>query len=207
MSDFFPPPPPPQRPGQMPPQPPWLGPPANELGVPVAVRPLVAKTEDVAVALAGVAAFSTGLAFRLEVRLRTDDGDDFSDPFGMHVRHHTSAVSIDDVLRFGFEFSDGRRVTNLGGFPAAEAQQAPVLMERGGGGGGRSWGFDYWLWPLPPPGVLTVAVEWAARGIELTRVALEAGPLLEAAAQAEKLWPGDDPDDGAGSFTSFGAFE
>jgi len=97
VSDFFTP-PPPREPEPDYTQPPWLGPPANELGVPVALRALLARTEELP----------------------------------------------DDVLRFGFELADGRRVTNIGHFPGFEDQpEGPILIQRGGGGGGRSWSFGY----------------------------------------------------------------
>ncbi|HEY8103635.1 MAG TPA: hypothetical protein VIE18_03910 [Gaiellaceae bacterium] len=202
MSDFFTPPPRQEPPEHEYEQPPWLGPPANELGVPVPLRILLGRTDEVAVALVDVAAFSTGLEFRMEVRLR--EHDEQSDPFGMHMHHvHRHGGELpDEMLRFGFELADGRRVTNIGSFPGLDADvDDPVLIQRGGGGGGRSWSFGYWLWPLPPAGTLTVVVEWPSQSIELTRVELDAAPLLDAAALSEALWPGAEPS-GGGSVTT-----
>lgn len=202
MSDFFAP-PPPREPEPDYRQPPWLGPPANELGVPVPQRVVLARTDDVALALLDVAAFSTGLEFKLEVRLR--EHDELLDPFGMRMPHlRRGGTDLpDEVLRFGFELADGRRVTNVGRFPGFDAApDGPVLIQRGGGGGGRSWSFGYWLWPVPPAGTLAVVVEWPSQKIELTRVELDADPLRAAAAQSEQLWPGDDPAGGCGGFAT-----
>ena len=199
MSDFFTP-PPPRDPEPVYQEPAWLGPPANELGVPVALRAVLARTDDVALALLDVVAFSNGLQFSMDVRLRAHD--ELIDPFGMHVRHRQrdSTEIPADVLRFGFELADGRKVTNLASFPGFdEAPDGPVLIQRGGGGGGRSWSFGYWLWPLPPAGPLTVVVEWPGQGIALTRVELDAGPLRDAAASSEQLWPGSGPASGGGT--------
>jgi hypothetical protein len=101
----------------------------------------------------------------------------------------------DDVLRFGVEFADGRRATNLGHRDrTAESPPAITLNPRdGSGGGGRSFDFGYWVFPLPPPGTLTFAVEWPARGIELTRHEVDAAPILAAAAKSEQLWKDDLP--------------
>jgi hypothetical protein len=184
--DFFTAPPP--EPVRDVPESPWLGPPANELGVSVPIRLALAQTPDVAVALLDVAAYSTGLEFRVAVRLR--ERDELWNPFGLRTG---GGELPDDVLRFGFEYPDGRRATNLGPLPGVEQQGGPVLIQRGGGGGGRSWSFGYWLWPLPPPGTLTVAVEWPSQGIELTTFRLEGAALLGAAARSVKLWPGDEP--------------
>jgi hypothetical protein len=204
MSGFFEP-PPLREPEPEPEQPPWIGPPENELGVPVPLRLLLARTDDVAVALVDVAAYSTGLEFRMEVRLRAHD--ELVDPFGMQMRHPRRAAEAgipDEVLRFGFELPDGRRVTNISPFPhAEEAQEGPVLMQRGGGGGGRSWSFGYWLWPLPPSGRLAVVVEWPSQGIDMTRVEVDADPLLAAAAQSERLWPHGGASSGGG-WTGYG---
>jgi len=54
MSDFFRPPEPPPEPARAPLQPAWLGPPENEIGVAVALRLLLARTEKVAVALTNI---------------------------------------------------------------------------------------------------------------------------------------------------------
>jgi hypothetical protein len=204
VSDFFQP-PPPREPEPVPEQPRWIGPPENELGVPVPLRLLLARTEAVALALLDVSAYSTGLEFRMEVRLRRHD--ELVDPFGMRLHHRRgggAAEIPDEVLRFGFELADGGRVTNLGDFPGFDGERTePVLMQRGGGGGGRSWSFGYWLWPLPPAGALAVVVEWPSQGIALTRVELDAVPLLAAAAESEQLWPGGGAT-GGGGWTSVG---
>jgi hypothetical protein len=138
VSDFFAA-PPPREPEPEHRQPEWLGPPENELGVPVALRVVLARTEQVAVALIDVVAFTTGLEFALEVRLR--QLDELSDPFGR-------------------------------------------------------------LWPLPPSGALTVVTEWPAQGVALTRIALDADPLIEAAAQSEVLWPSGGSTPGGGFVSS-----
>jgi hypothetical protein len=112
-------------------------------------------------------------------------------------------------LKWGFEFADGRRVTNvdppwppisehvepaswpLGSDhvdPAWEPDR-PVLIGGGGGGGDRSVDRDYWLWPLPPAGLLRVACQWLEHGIELSIQELQAQPSVEAAARAQPVWP------------------
>jgi hypothetical protein len=202
MSEFFAP-PPRREPEPDHTQPPWLGPPENELGVPVPLRMQLARTDDVAVGLLDVTAFSTGLTFRMEVRLR--EHDELIDPFAMRMPHlRRGATELpDEVLRFGFELADGQRVTNIGHFPGFEDQPpGPILIQRGGGGGGRSWSFGYWLWPLPPAGTLTVVLEWPSQQIALTRVELDAEPLRAAAAESEKLWPGDEPGGGSMGFVT-----
>src|SRR5262249_34980897 len=92
-------------------------------------------------------------------------------------------------------FSDGRKATTVGAFPSVDAEDdekgpaGPILMQGGGGGGPAGWEFDFWLWPVPPPGQLTFAVEWPAHGIELTQRHVEAAPLIEASTKSGPLWP------------------
>jgi hypothetical protein len=66
--------------------------------------------------------------------------------------------------------------------------EGPVLIQHGGGGGDGRWDQDVWVWPLPPPGPLAFVCEWPAEGVQLTRVEVDAGLVLEAAEQAEPLW-------------------
>ncbi len=76
-------------------------------------------------------------------------------------------------------------------------------MQRGGGGGERAWDMRFWLWPLPPPGLLAFVAEWPLGGIALTRVEVDADPIVQAAAEAETLWPDGEPTSGGGWATQF----
>jgi len=97
-----------------------------------------------------------------------------------------------DLLRFGVEFSDGRRATTIERFRNSSDEPPEIaFMQRGGGGGGGSWEFSFWIWPLPPAGPLTFAVEWPAEGVELTTCQIDTAPLLEASARSEELWEDD----------------
>lgn len=74
-----------------------------------------------------------------------------------------------------------------GGGPAGLSSTAEAAA-----GVPRSVDRDYWLWPLPPQGRLTVACQWLDQGIEMTRQELDSAPFLEAAIQARPLWPSSD---------------
>ena len=142
MSFFEPPPPPPEPPEEHR-QPAWIGPPENELGVAVPVRSVLFRSDQLAVALIGVVAYSTGI--ELEVVIRRRQTAEEPDPmlFHMRSRHNRHGELAPEVFRFGVEYPDGRKATNLGNpFPVGDEEPAgPMLMERGGGGGGRSWSF------------------------------------------------------------------
>jgi hypothetical protein len=190
---FFEPPPPPPEPPEEHRQPAWIGPPENELGVAVPVRRVLFRSDDLAIAVMGVVAFSNGIEFQVVMRRRELAEEPNLMHVHMHRRHARGGELAPEVFRFGVEYPDGRKATNLG-FPSGPEEPAgPVLMERGGGGGGRSWNFGYWLWPLPPPGPLRVVVEWPAMGVPLTNVVLDGAALVAVAAEVDVLWPGDGP--------------
>jgi hypothetical protein len=201
MSFFEAPPPPPEPPEEHR-QPAWIGPPENELGVAVPVRRVLFRDDDLAIALLGVVAYSNGV--ELQVVMRRRELADEPDPMHVHMRrrHVRGGELAPEVFRFGVEYADGRKATNLG-FPfGTEEPTGPVLMERGGGGGGRSWSFGYWLWPLPPPGPLRVVVEWPIAGVPLTDVELDGAAFAAAAADVDVLWPGDEPSSSGGWVSS-----
>ena len=207
VSFFEPPPPPPQPPDrEPPPSPPWWAAPRNELGAPVPIRLVLARTDRVAVALVGATAYSTGLALTMAVRSRRSGtiedveaflGDPYGLPFGHPIRHmHHGGELPPEILRFGVQFSDGRKATTVGGaLPGGGPDEEPsgaVLVQGGGGGGNGDYESDFWLWPLPPPGPVTFAVEWPAREIELSKQQVDANVFIEASKQSEALWAEED---------------
>jgi hypothetical protein len=92
-------------------------------------------------------------------------------------------------LRFGVQFADGRKATNLDQPPYDPEHEPdrPVLHRHGGGGGGSIWDMEHWVWPLPPTGPFAFVCEWPARGIAESRAELGAVSILDAAARAVTL--------------------
>jgi hypothetical protein len=205
--EFFPPPPEPrerEEPDEPAPSP-WQAAPEDMVAGVVPVELVLGRSGSAAVILTGIRAFPTGLAMILGVRVRgkarTRDlhAEIFDGPFD----HDRSAEWERGRLKWGFEFSDGVRVTNVDGSgwddwheafadgrPAPDWRPGrPLLVGGGGGGGSRSVDRDYWLWPLPPPGPLRVVCQWLDQDIELTVHDLDAGSFLDAAARAQPVWP------------------
>ena len=192
MSFFEPPPPPAERrPSHRPP--PWHAAPENELGVSVPVRLLLARTGEFALGLADVVAYSTGFSLRLALRLHPKS--ELEPRVLMPQLHGFGPRSGDDQLRFGVEFSDGRRATNLGARrpPHEQEPEISLVPAGGGGGGGKSFNVGYWAYPLPSPGPVTVAVEWPARMVRETRHELDGDAIVEAGVGSEQLWDDDRP--------------
>jgi len=183
-----------------------MGPPDNELGVSVGIRLVLVRRDDLAVALVDLVAYSSGVGGRVSVRRK---GPHDGPPF-MHPMHQMGGRGLGagnelppELLRFGVEYSDGRRATTLERPHRPGEEPDIVLLRRGGGGGNGSYEFGFWLWPLPPVGPITFAAEWPASGVELTKADVDAAPILEAAPRSEKLWEDDGSgDSGSGWFSS-----
>jgi hypothetical protein len=189
--EFFPPPPAPHKPERRPLSPPWMGPPYGVLPGAVALEVVLARSEAAAVYLGRCAAYPSGLDFELHVIASATAGDLDPSLNGVY-RQPGGGSNYDEMLRFGIAFADGRKASNLGGFtPSGEEPEGPVLWGMGGGGGGGRWQQGFWMWPLPPSGLLTFVCEWPAAGIALTRVAIDSEPLRDAAARSRELFPNE----------------
>ena len=193
-------------------QPEWIGPANNILGVAVPLRIVLARNDQVALAITDASAFPNGVELNLALRLRNLSGEArralmHGGPFDFHRfagEPITGGIPA-EILRFGVEFADGRKATTLDNrhWRSEAGPPGPVLVQRGGGGGERAWDMRFWLWPLPPSGVLAFVAEWPLGGIALTRVEVDADPIVKAAAEAETLWPDGEPTSGGGWAAQF----
>jgi hypothetical protein len=98
-------------------------------------------------------------------------------------------VLSDEHFRFGIEFGDGRRATNVGPPMDLVAAGTIGLNPFGGRAKASMAHSTYWAWPLPPPGPLTFVCEWPKYGIHLTRHEIDSEHLRAAASEAVELWP------------------
>jgi hypothetical protein len=193
---FFEPPPPPE-PAR---EPAWSAPPAGVIGA-LALRDPVelAVTDEVAVVAERIVAYPNGFQIALVLLARTVEASwhlsGTQSPYPIPPRPAAGQALGDEFLRFGLQFSDGSKATNLdllGGMrfdPFREEPDRPILLGGVGGGGGMRFEQSHWCWPLPPPGPMELVCEWPARGIGLTRRQLQAETIIEAASRARRLWP------------------
>lgn len=118
----------------------------------------------------------------------------------LHLMRREAAASPEAAVfdnfqlgfRFGARFSDGRRVlASYLPLRTRSTTEGGVAVLRSGSGGGdrfhRRW--DFYLWPLPPKGRLTLVVDWPTEGIPETSTELDAGDIRSAAARAVVVWP------------------
>lgn len=101
-----------------------------------------------------------------------------------------------ELLRFGVQYADGRKATNLDEDRLDPSEPSPPIAElhlqqylRSGGTGGHCMGFR--LTPLPPEGTMLFVCEWPEYAIAESRVMVEGKLVLDAAARARRLWPDD----------------
>jgi hypothetical protein len=172
----------------------WLGPPHNVLPGIAPVELMIARTQDTVVAIAGIQAYPKGFGFTLNLRLRTVSArEEQQFPYLLDRVGFEGNALPDAFLRFGVQFADGRKATNLDHppyDPEGPAPDRPVLHQHGGGGGA-SWDLEQWVWPLPPAGPFAFVCEWPGRGIAESRAEIDAGVMLDAAGRAVTLWPDD----------------
>ena len=155
-------------------------PPENEIPATVAFDARLFSTDDLALFVAGVHVYSTGIEVRLELRARASQEDLFD---AFHRRGY-------DGLLVGVEFADGRRGSNAGWVTGSDSLAGGVWVFPGGGGGGdRAVDAEFFIAPLPPPGPLRVVCAWPQHGITDQVTELPGEQIAAAAARVQQLWP------------------
>lgn len=96
------------------------------------------------------------------------------------------------AFRFGAQYADRRRVA-IGEFPIdgrspERGADGLVLRPTFGGGGRFHRHWEFYLWPLPPRGRLTLVADWPSEGIPETYTELDAGEIRAAASRAVVVW-------------------
>jgi hypothetical protein len=190
---------------------PWHGPPHGALPGAVPLELVLARNDRAAVGVTKLGAYPTGFDF--DVVVVTNEGEDELEPNVIGHPYGRRRGRFDaerEMLRFGVQFADGGKVTNLPGPGRGHAGMgdepppSPVMHQQGGGGGSGEWRQRFWVWPLPTPGPLTFACEWPAAGIELTLVEVDAQLVIDAAGRAQQLFEHTADGDGASWSSSSG---
>jgi len=99
-----------------------------------------------------------------------------------------------DLVRFGIQFPDGGRATNLDTDRARPDSYRPEsgLRTQGGSSSGGEASQRFSAWPLPASGDVVLVCEWPAYGIAESRLIIDGDALRAAAARAQPVWP-DEP--------------
>lgn len=171
----------------------------SQIPVLVPAPGLIWRNDDTAVVLESIRAYSDMTEFTLVIMRRAaepPEGMTNGAQLAASIRIPRSHLSMHhaprshgvppDFLRVGVLLADGRRATNLDDPPAS----ADLVLVDGGGHGGRNGEEQRLrLWPLPPPGLLELVLEWPAFGMTELHVPLDADTIRAAAARAVRLWP------------------
>lgn len=155
---------------------------------------VVAQTNDVAVVLTRVVAFPDGFEMQISRFVRGAARKVLRNSFSIHECFADDGRVLDEFLRVGVSFSDGRKATNLHTFsPEPEADMpADFGLDCHGGGGDDSYYTDtYFVWPLPPEGDFKLVVEWPAVHLAETQLVLDAAEVRSAGLSAKPVWPED----------------
>jgi len=181
----------------------WGSPPDGWIGSVVPVAELIGRSDEAAVVLSRLVAYPVGFEVTLDAFTRSPSwAYAFDEPAGEWHRGEAERPPP-ELLRYGIEFSDGRKASNVGGMfggtmvamAATDEEPAPdpdtdiSLVPGGGSGGGRHSRQELWVWPLPPRGPVAFVCEWPRYGIPEARVDLDALLIREAAEHAREIWP------------------
>jgi hypothetical protein len=107
-----------------------------------------------------------------------------------------------ELVRFGIQFPDGGRATNVDIDQGWLDASVPEHGLRTHGGSSSSGQADqrFSAWPVPATGDLVLVCEWPAYGIAESRLVIDGDELRAAGARAQPVWPGEPgPADASGS--------
>lgn len=162
---------------------PETGPAQDEVGVLALSSFLLARTDEVVVAVRGITAYSDGLQIALAVLFADEQK---AEDLSWSMRDFSRSPGR---FRFGCVFPDGRSVTSgTRDAPEVAVPGVPSLVLRSTTPGQLFWDGVYWLHPLPPPGPLVLGCRWPDRAIAETLVEIDPAPLLAAAATCGPVW-------------------
>jgi hypothetical protein len=97
-------------------------------------------------------------------------------------------------LQFGVRFADGRQAaqddeTGLHGGRGPMLMVTGAQISSGGPDDPEDVRLTLWIWPLPPPGPVTVTCSWPSRLLPEARLVLDGDAIQAAARQAQPYWP------------------
>src|SRR5215470_14446456 len=171
-------------------------PPENEFPASVGLSALLGRTDDAAVGITLIEAFSTGFRFTLAVRLRQALPELARGGLFMLIGsevHPGIEIPLPERLLLGIEYPDGRRASALQHMPmpgpgaVADGEQL-VLVHQSGSGDEQSVDRTYWAAPLPDDGPVAFVLAWPGFGMPESRTVLDGAAIRAAAARSRILW-------------------
>lgn len=160
--------------------------PAPDHGPPIDVLPgymnslrLLAKTDEVAIAVGGFRVWDVGFLFTVSVRLS---------PKGLAKLHNITFDKFrpgEPSVVMEMRWPNGTRVSNVR--PHRPGQRHAFGIHSGGGGG-PLYDLDWWVSPLPRQSAITLACTWPQAKISEATIEVPEQELREAAGRQMQLW-------------------
>jgi hypothetical protein len=180
----------------------WMSAPDGWIGAVLPVQEVIGLSDEAAICLGRLVAYPAGFEATLDAFTRSLSwGYAFDDAIAEWYSGEQDRPPP-QLLRYGIEFADGRKATNVGGMfggsvvamaagtePAPDPAKDVRLVPGGGHGGGRHSRQELWVWPLPPPGPVAFVCEWPRYGTPESRVEVDATLIRESARRAEEIRP------------------
>lgn len=169
----------------------WVRAPSDELPAVLPLGRFLWRSNDAAVGVSHLEAYSSGCSIRVRWMLRQGSrtGDEWN---ALLDRWMSQDRRGGEILRFGVGLADGQKAsTEKVPWAGLEPVEGPVLMRQAESGVSAdtiSGSVELWLYPLPVPGDLLLAVEGALLGIPESTLVLDAQDVLEAAQHSQGFW-------------------
>ena len=160
---------------------PW-DPPETEFPALVPVNTLpFDRSEQTAIAITGVWAYSNGFEFFVTRLIRPDTTGFDEDPV---PGSRGSILAERQSFQVSLQLADGTKV--ISGRSDGDAKPTgPILRSRGGGGSSHRVVLRWWAWPMPPSGPLEFI---CPLGTGETRVSMDAQLILDASQHSVRVW-------------------
>ena len=160
---------------------PW-DPPETEFPALVPVNTLpFDRSEQTAIAITGVWAYSNGFEFFVTRLIRPDTTGFDEDPV---PGSRGSILAERQSFQVSLQLADGTKV--ISGRSDGDAKPTgPILRSRGGGGSSHRVVLRWWAWPMPPSGPLEFI---CPLGTGETRVSMDAQLILDASRHSVRVW-------------------
>jgi hypothetical protein len=166
---------------------PWNGPSLDWIGGWIPWNFTVGYSTDALLVIREAEVYPEGILCSFHARLRSDAFEHKDAP---NSRPKYPGLAINGGLRLSAQMADGRRTSALGRASRDDdgAPSEPVLRMQGGSGSLLEYKIRMWLWPLPPPGLLTWSVAWPQCGVQETDTVIEISDINVIASQAHPIW-------------------
>ena len=160
---------------------PW-DPPETEFPALVPVNTLpFDRSEQTAIAITGVWAYSNGFEFFVTRLIRPDTTGFDEDPV---PGSRENILAERQSFQVSLQLADGTKV--ISGRSDGDAKPTgPILRSRGGGGSSHRVVLRWWAWPMPPSGPLEFI---CPLGTGETRVSMDAQLILDASRHSVRVW-------------------